>query len=76
MISDSMQGFKRTIPWYKFRSEITTEPKNNNLDYLISLIQHLEIFIGCLFFHSKIATMILQEIILINITCHSRNQRF
>ena len=28
------QGFKRTIFWNKYRSEITT-PKNNNLDYLI-----------------------------------------
>ena len=29
------QGFKRTISWNKYRSEITTQPKNNNLDYLI-----------------------------------------
>ena len=29
------QGFKRTISWKKYRSEITTEPKNNNLDYEI-----------------------------------------
>ena len=29
------QGFKRTIYWNKYRSEITTQPKNNNLDYLI-----------------------------------------
>ena len=28
------QGFKRTIYWNKYRSEITTQPKNNNLDYL------------------------------------------
>ena len=28
------QGFKRTISWNKYRSEITTQPKNN-LDYLI-----------------------------------------
>ena len=24
------QGFKRTISWNKYRSEITTQPKNNN----------------------------------------------
>ena len=30
------QGFKRTISWNKYRSEITTQPKNNNLDYLIN----------------------------------------
>ena len=36
------QKFKRTISWNKYRSEITTQPKNNNLDYLI---QHLQILI-------------------------------
>ena len=29
------QGFKRTICWKKYRSKITTQPKNNNLDYLM-----------------------------------------
>ena len=29
------QGFKRIFSWKKYRSEITTQPKNNNLDYLI-----------------------------------------
>ena len=29
------QGFKRTISWNKYRSEITTKLKNNNLDYMI-----------------------------------------
>ena len=29
---------KRTISWNKYRSEITTQPKNNNLDYLIDPI--------------------------------------
>ena len=29
------QGFGRTISWNKYRSEITTRPKNNNLVYLI-----------------------------------------
>ena len=28
-------GFKRRISWNKYRSEITTQPKKNNLDYLI-----------------------------------------
>ena len=31
------QGFARTISWIKCRSEITTQTKNNNLDYLIDL---------------------------------------
>ena len=29
------QGFKRKTYWNKYRCEITTQPKNNNLDYLI-----------------------------------------
>ena len=29
------QGFKITISWNKYGSEMTTQPKNNNLDYLI-----------------------------------------
>ena len=29
------QGFKGTSSWKKYRSEITTRPKNNNLNYLI-----------------------------------------
>ena len=29
------QGFKRRISWNKYISEITTQPKNNNLDYLV-----------------------------------------
>ena len=28
-------GFKRAIKWNKYRSQITTEPPNNNLNYLI-----------------------------------------
>ena len=28
-------GFKRTIKWNKYRSQITIQPKNNNLNYLV-----------------------------------------
>ena len=28
-------GFKRTIKWNKYRSQITIQPQNNNLSYLI-----------------------------------------
>ena len=36
-INDNIkQGFKRKISWNKYRSEITTQPKNNNLDYMIN----------------------------------------
>ena len=29
------QGFKRTLSWNKYRSEITAQPKKSNLDYMI-----------------------------------------
>ena len=32
------QVFKRTISWNKYRSKITTQSNNNNLDYLIDPI--------------------------------------
>ena len=35
LLENTKQEFKRTISWNKCRSEITTQPKNNNLDYLI-----------------------------------------
>ena len=34
-------GFKRTVSWNKYTSEITTQPKNNNLDYMINPINRL-----------------------------------
>ena len=30
-------GFKRTITWNKYRSEMSNQTKNNNLNYLINL---------------------------------------
>ena len=32
------QEFKRTISWNKYRSEITKQPKNNNLEHLVDII--------------------------------------
>ena len=63
------QGFKRNNFWNKYRSEITTQPKNNNLDYMIDpTFKNINsLFV---FFHSKMVPMILQEILLIGITCH------
>ena len=29
------QGLHRTISWNKYKSEITAQPKNNKLDYMI-----------------------------------------
>ena len=35
LLENIKQGFKRTISWNKYRSEITTQTRNNNLDYII-----------------------------------------
>ena len=59
---------KRTISWNKYRSEITSQPKSNHL--IIWFIQHLEMFIDCLYFHSEMATAILQDTFLIYILIH------
>ena len=62
------QGFKRTISWNKYRSEITTQTKNNSLNYLIDpTFRNINRF---LYFHSKMVILTLREILLINITCH------
>ena len=57
------QGLKRTISWNKYRSEITTQSKKINLDYLIDIIDFIV-------FSFKTVIMILREILLKNITCH------
>ena len=36
LLENIKQEFKRTILWNKYRSEVTMQPKNNNLDYLIN----------------------------------------
>ena len=61
------QGFKRTASWNKYRSEVTTKLRDNNLDYIID--PALGISLGCLFFNSKLVKMNLQEILFIFITC-------
>ena len=35
MLEQLKTGFKRTIKWNKYRSEISNETRNNNLNYLI-----------------------------------------
>ena len=35
MIEQLRTGFKRTLKWNKYRSEMTNQTKNNNLNYLI-----------------------------------------
>ena len=35
LIEQLKSGFKRTIKWNKYRSQMTIQPQNNNLNYLI-----------------------------------------
>ena len=59
------EGFRMTVSWNKYRSEITTQPKNSNL--IIWLIERLRTLIGCLSFHSKMVKRILQGYLLMSI---------
>ena len=70
VLENIKQEFKRTISWKKYRSEIKTQDKNDNLDYLIDTTFRNT---NRLLVLSKMVTIILQDILLINI---SRNQRF
>ena len=64
------QGLKRTLSWNKYRSEMTTQPNNNNLDQMIDPTFRN---INRLFVKSfKVGEMILQEILQLSA---SRNQR-
>ena len=63
------QGFKRTISWNKFRSEITTQTKNNNLDYLINpTFGNINIFFQLSFKNVNDDPTVM--ILLISIACH------
>ena len=35
LLEQLKSGFKRTIKWNKYRSQMSTQPQNNNLNYLI-----------------------------------------
>ena len=35
LLEQLKSGFKRAIKWNKYRSQMTIQPKNNNLNYLI-----------------------------------------
>ena len=60
-----MQRFKKAISWNKYRSEVKTQPKITNVDYMIVPTFRL---LDCLFFHLKVGKMILKEILLISVT--------
>ena len=48
-------GFKRTIKWNKYRSEMSNQTKNNNLHYLIDYLSyHLKMSMRELLFQSII----------------------
>ena len=70
VLENIKQEFKRTISWKKYRSEIKTQAKSDNLDYLIDTTFRNT---NRLLVLSKMVMIILQDILLINI---SRNQRF
>ena len=38
LLDQLKSGFKRTIKWNKYRSQMTIQPQNNNLNYLIDPI--------------------------------------
>ena len=67
-LENTNQGFKRTISWNKYRSEIATQLKNNLVDYLIDpKFINFNIFFVLLF---KNGNDDLRETFLVNITCH------
>ena len=35
LLEQLLSGFKRTVYWNKYRSQMTIKPQNNNLNYLI-----------------------------------------
>ena len=67
LLENIKQGFKRTISWNKYRSEIITQPKNNKIDYLIDPLYGNFNYLS---FHSKLVVMMLQDILLMSITYH------
>ena len=36
LLEQLKSGFKRTIKWNKYRSQMTVQPQNNNLNYIIN----------------------------------------
>ena len=49
LLEQLKSGFKRTIKWNKYRSQMTTQPQNNNLNYLIdpTFININKLFVLC-----------------------------
>ena len=65
------QGLKRTISLNKYKSKITTQTKNNNLDDLIDPVStNINRLFVLSFENDNKRKTILREILLKNITCH------
>ena len=49
LLEQLKSGFKRTIKWNKYRSQMTIQPQNNNLNYLIdpTFINVTRLFVLC-----------------------------
>ena len=70
LLENLRQGFRRTVPWNKYRSEIRIEPKIDNLDCIIDPtfknIHRLSVL-------SLNNTRILK--VILRITCHQSNSK-
>ena len=65
------QGLKRTISLNKYKSKITTQTKNNNLDDFIDPVStNINRLFVLSFENGNKRKTILREILLKNITCH------
>ena len=53
LLTNLKSGFKREILWNKYRSEMTTEAINNNLNILIDTTFTNVNNVNCLFWHTK-----------------------
>ena len=52
LLEQLKSGFKRTIKWNKYRSQMTVQSNNNNLNYLINST-FTRVSTDCLFCHLK-----------------------
>ena len=74
LLEQLKSGFKRTIKWNKYRSQMTIQSNNNNLIFLID--QHLLMLTDCLFCHlqelqEKIMQQNIVEILFHNVMYHT-----
>ena len=52
LLEQLKSGFKRTVKWNKYRSQMTVQSNNNNLNYLINST-FTRVSTDCLFCHLK-----------------------